>query len=381
MIIIKKFSLGILLSIAVAIVGSIIAGFIPMGLISGSVLALIIGMILNPLISKTKLFKGGLDFVSKKVLKFAIILMGFSLSFSQIIKVGGYSLIVMCFTLLFAFGGGYLLGKLFKMNWKLSGLISAGTGICGGSAIAAISPTIKASDEDIAYALSSTFLFDIIMVIVFPIIGRAFGMTDLGYGLWTGTAVNDTSSVVAAGFAFSFIAGNYAIIVKLTRTLSIVPVVLIFSFINAKVEKKQRLTAACSSPINAVENISDENTLAIAKNMNVSHNTIGKESTPQVNTYCVKKKSFNLLKIFPFFIIAFLLAVAIKSTGWIPSAASDTIAQISKFFMVMALGAIGLKTNFKSVAKAGFKPMLHGFIISTLVVIVAFAVQMLLGQL
>lgn len=124
------------------------------------------------------------------------------------------------------------------MNWKLSGLISARTGIYGGSAIAAITPTIDAEDSDIAYAISVTFIFDVIMVILFPIMGKYFGMTDLRYGLWAGTAVNDTSSVVAAGFAFSDTAGNFSVIVKLTRTLLIIPVVLIFSYINERLIKK-----------------------------------------------------------------------------------------------------------------------------------------------
>jgi uncharacterized integral membrane protein (TIGR00698 family) len=263
--------------------------------------------------------------------------MGITLSFSQVFQVGKYSLIVMCFTLLTAFGGGYLLGKLFGMNWKLSGLISAGTGICGGSAIAAIAPVIDAENRDIAYAISATFIFDILMVVLFPIAGRHFGMSDMGFGLWAGTAVNDTSSVVAAGYAFSDAAGTFSVVVKLTRTLSIIPTVLVFSFINERVNAKQHT---------------------------------------QVNT----KRKVDIKKIFPYFILMFLGLVAIKSTGLVPDAVSGFISSVSKFFMVMALGAIGLKTNFKEVASSGFKPMAHGFIISTLVVVVSFVVQLMMGQ-
>ncbi|MEG2931505.1 MAG: putative sulfate exporter family transporter, partial [Ruthenibacterium sp.] len=234
-----------------------------------------------------------------------------------------------------------LLGKAFGMNWKLSGLISAGTGICGGSAIAAIAPTIDAEDKDIAYAMSATFIFDILMVILFPIAGRYFGMSDMGFGLWAGTAVNDTSSVVAAGYAFSDAAGAYSMIVKLTRTLSIVPVVLIFSFVNERIERKKAIAGGESGA----------------------------------------KKKVNLKKIFPYFILAFLGMVALKSTGFVPESVSGLIAQCSKFFMVMALAAIGLKTNFKEVAHSGLKPMIHGFIISALVVVVSFLVQMFMGQL
>lgn len=340
MLLLKKYSAGFMLSVILGLFATFISSFVPDKLISSSVFALLIGMLLNPFVSKYNVIKDGINLVSKQVLRFAIVLMGITLSFTQVFSVGKYSLIVMCFTLAAAFGGGYLLGKAFGMDWKLSGLISAGTGICGGSAIAAIAPTIEAKDRDIAYAISATFIFDIFMVILFPIAGRYFGMSDVGFGLWAGTAVNDTSSVVAAGYAFSDAAGAFSMIVKLTRTLSIIPTVLIFSFINERINAKKEVLS--------------------------EHSSI--------------KKPIRLQKIFPYFILLFLLMVAIKSTGIVPDTLSDSIATISKFSMVMALGAIGLKTNFKEVSHSGFKPMLHGFIISALVVVVSFVVQMCLGQ-
>ncbi len=326
---------GILLSIMVSIISINISELIPNHIIGASVLSLLLGMILNPLVSRYPIFVNGLTFTSKKILKFAIILMGASLSFTQVVQVGKFSLIVMTFTLVTAFGFGYILGRVFKMDWRLSSLISAGTGICGGSAVAAIAPVIDSDDSQIAYAISATFIFDVIMVILFPLMGRYFGMNDLGFGLWTGTAVNDTSSVVAAGYAFSDIAGNYAVIVKLTRTLSIVPIVIIFSIINSKV-----------------------------KNLNNR-----------------KREKLNLSTIFPYFILFFLIMVGIKSTGLISQAMSTNLSSLSKFLMVMSLGAIGLKTNFSKLKGSGILPMVHGFIISSLVVIVSFLVQAILGQL
>ena len=328
---------GILITIALAVVSKFCAGFIPYDLISAGVFAMLIGMMIHPMVSKYETSKQGIQFVSKTVLKAAIVLMGAKFSFSQVLHVGKYSLIVMTFTLITAFGFGNLFGRLFKINWKLSNLISAGTGICGGSAIAAIAPTIEADDNDIAYAISATFLFDIIMVILFPIAGRFFGMSDMGYGLWTGTAVNDTSAVVAAGYAFSDAAGNYATIVKLTRTLSIVPIVLIFSYVNQVVKAKSNRT----------------------------------------NSGRVR---VDLKKIFPWFILLFLGVVALRSFGLISASTGNYASDISKFAMVMALGAIGLKTDFKKVAKSGFLPAVHGFIISLLVVVVSFVVQLLLNQ-
>ena len=244
----------------------------------------------------------------------------------------------MVITLAAAFGFGYLFGKLFKMDWKLSSLISAGTGICGGTAVATLSQVIDADDSDVAYAISATFIFDVVMVILFPIMGAALGLSDMAFGLWAGTAVNDTSSVVAAGYAYSDAAGDFATIVKLTRTLSIIPVVLAFSYLNEKLKMKQNAGAA------------------------------------------VEQKKVNLKKIFPWFILLFLGAALLNSVGIIPAALSSTLSTLSKFFMVMALAAIGLKTDIRDVTKSGFLPMLHGFIISAIVVIVALLVQVLLGQ-
>lgn len=331
----------ILITALLAVGAKFLSSLIPYGLISAGVFAMLAGMAIHPLLKKAKLTFQGINFVSKRVLKAAIILMGATLSFTQVLNVGKYSLIVMCFTLAAAFGFGNLLGKLFKMNWKLSNLISAGTGICGGSAIAALSPTIDAKDSDVAYAISATFIFDIVMVILFPIAGHALGMSDMGYGLWAGTAVNDTSSVVAAGYAFSDAAGNFAMIVKLTRTLSIVPIVLIFSFVSTRLKVKQ---------------------------------------AEQGGTAVRTKQKIPMMKIFPWFILGFLAMVGLRSVNGITEQTGSVLAEISKFAMVMALGAIGLKTDFKQVAKSGLKPMLHGFIISALVVVVSYVVQALVGQ-
>lgn len=348
----KKYTdllIGILITAALAVLSRFCSSFIPYDLISAGVFAMLIGMALYPLVVRLGVPADGIAFVSKRVLKGAIVLMGATLSFAQVLHVGKFSLIVMVFTLSAAFGFGNLFGRMFHMNWKLSNLISAGTGICGGSAIAAISPTIEAEDSDVAYAISATFLFDIVMVVLFPIMGRMFGMTDMGFGLWAGTAVNDTSSVVAAGYAFSDAAGQYATIVKLTRTLSIVPIVLIFAYVNERIKARSGGAGG--------------------------------------------RVKVSVSKIFPWFILLFLGMVLLRSVAdgmaaagmWFTPAAvqgaASAISQISKFAMVMALGAIGLKTDFRKVAKSGMLPMLHGFIISALVVVVSFVAQMMLGQL
>lgn len=324
----KKYLWGTILSGGIAATAYMISLFLPEGILGGTLIALIIGMLLNPLVSRYEIFDSGINWTSKKILRTGIILAGITLSFSQVIIAGKYAFILMVFTLTTSFGVGYICKKVFKINWKLASLLSVSTAICGGTAVATLGPTIRAKNRDIAYAISATFIFDIITVIAFPWIGRLLGLGDTGYGLWIGTAVNDTSSVVAAGYAFSDAAGSLATIVKLTRTLFIVPVVLIFSWIYTKKE----------TPSQAAEKV-------------------------------------NVRKIFPWFILGFLAVVGIKSTGFVPDSIVAGVSHLSKFSLSMALAAIGLKTNLKEVAGVGITPMIAGVIIDISVVFVSLFAQ------
>ncbi len=332
---------GVILSMGVAFLACWLESLLPIHLIGSAVIAMFIGMLLNYFLKDAKVFSSGLKFTSKKVLKFAIILLGLSLNITTILNVGKISLTVMIFTLLTCFGGGYFIGKALGLNWKLSNLISAGTGICGGSAIAAIAPTIDADDNDVAYAMSATFLFDMAMIVLFPIMGRALGMTDQAFGIWAGTAVNDTSSVVATGYAFSEGAGDFATMVKLTRTLAIIPTVITFAFIQLRLKRKETL-------------VNSQNGSELEVNLSIT-------------------------KIFPWFIFGFLAMSIVASLFPVPATVVSGTKTASKFLMVCALAAIGLNTSFSSMKKAGIRPMIHGFIISALVVVVALVVEIAMG--
>ena len=324
----KKHMPGLFLAFGIAVVAYIINAILPSGLLGATLIALLLGMLLNPIVMRTDSYDSGINWTSKYVLRAGIILAGITLSFSQVIEAGKYALVLMVFTLATAFGVGYLCKKVFKINWKLASLLSISTAICGGTAVATLGPTIHAKNRDIAYAISATFLFDLLTVIAFPWIGQWLGLSDTSYGLWIGTAVNDTSSVVAAGYAFSDAAGILATIVKLTRTLFIVPIVLIFSWIYAKKE----------TPSQSAEKVTIKN-------------------------------------IFPWFILGFLVVVGIRSTGVLPETTVDIVAFLSKFFLSMALAAIGLKTSFKEIAGVGIKPMVAGVVIDVSVVFVSLFAQ------
>ena len=329
------FLLGVAICFAVAGVSVFLEELIPGGLLGASIIALFMGTIINSFFHPAWM-KPALKFTSKRILKAAIVLLGASLSVGTIMSVGKMTFLVMIFTFAMCFGGGYFIRKLFGLNWKLSNLISAGTGICGGSAVAAIAPVIDADDKDIAFAMSSTFLFDMVMIALYPLMGQALGMSDIAYGIWAGTSVNDTASVVASGYAFSEAAGDFATMVKLTRTIAIIPTVLVFAWIGTRIKQKELKASG-------------------------------------------EGKKVNLIKIVPWFICGFLMLAIINSVGLIPTNVSRIMKGTSKFLMVTALAAIGLNTSLLDFKKAGLRPMFYGITIDTLVTLTALVVIWCMG--
>ena len=329
------FSAGVAICFGVAAVSVLLEELIPGGVLGASIIALFLGTIINSFFHP-KWIQPSLKFTSKRILKIAIILLGASLSVKTIMSVGKLTFFVIIFTFAMCFGGGYFVRKIFGLNWKLGNLISAGTGICGGSAIAAIAPVIDAEDKDIAFAMSSTFLFDMIMVALYPLMGKWIGMSDMAYGIWAGTSVNDTASVVASGYAFSEAAGDFATMVKLTRTIAIIPTVLVFAYIGTRIKQKELQTANAGRKV-------------------------------------------NLMKVVPWFIGGFLLLAAVNSVGIIPAGASVVIKSASKFLMVTALAAIGLNTSLLDFKRAGLAPMFYGITIDTLVTLTALGVIWCMG--
>ena len=214
-----------------------------------------------------------------------------------------------------AFATAFLAGRFLKVQGRTATLIGVGTAICGGSAIAATAPVVQAEEEEVAHAISTIFLFNVLAAFLFPFLGHLLGMGDFTFGLWAGTAVNDTSSVAAAGYSYSQAAGDLAVIVKLTRTLMIVPVTLFLAFYTSK--KK-----AAGSP----------------------------------------EQTYSLGKIFPWFVLGFLLASLLSTFLPLPQEIWGFLAQLGKYFIVMAMAAIGLNTNVVQLLRKGGRPVLLGLI-------------------
>lgn len=335
---IKKNGAGMLLCLCIAIPAWLLGQAVPV--VGGPVFSILIGMVLTLFWKNKTKVQPGIGFTSKKVLQYAVILLGFGLNLSEIAKVGAQSLPIIVSTISTSLIVSFVLCKAMKVPSNISTLVGVGSSICGGSAIAATAPVIGADDEEIAQAISVIFLFNVIAALTFPTLGGMLGMTDHGFGLFAGTAVNDTSSVTAAASAWDGIHGSntleIATIVKLTRTLAIIPTVLIFALIGMHVKKKE---------------------------------AAGDPSAVRV----------NMKSVFPWFILGFLALCGVNSLGFIPASVASVLKDISKFLMVTALAAIGLNTSFSDMRRAGLKPMLHGFIISLLVVLVAIAVEYAIG--
>ena len=305
----KKYLLGILLSFGIAAVSIFLGGLFP--LIGSSVLAIVFGIVLNNSMKLPAAFQEGLSYSGKKLLQYSIIFLGFSMSIGRVSETGISSLRISLITILIAFLAAYLVGRFFKMNRVLTILIGFGTAICGGSAIAAASPILEADEEEIALSISTIFFFNILAVFIFPFLGHLLQMSDTFFGTWAGTAINDTSSVVAAGYTYSPSAGDLATIVKLSRALMIVPACLIFA----------------------------------------AYRYIKSKQSAQKT---------NLKQIFPWFIAWFVLASLISSLGFLPAAVIPYTKFISQWLMAMALAAIGAKVSFKQFKQAGAAPLLTG---------------------
>ncbi|WP_238881760.1 YeiH family protein [Clostridium sp. YIM B02551] len=329
MIFIKKNYQGILLSFLISITAWFLGQKLP--IIGGPVFGILLGLIIA-LFPRNNSFEAGIKFVSKKILQYAIVLLGFGMNLFQIFKVGSESLLIIVSTIATSLIVSYLVSKLMKIPSNISILVGVGSSICGGSAIAATAPVIDAHDEDIAKSISVIFLFNVIAAFLFPILGNLLGFNDKGFGMWAGTAINDTSSVVAASQTWASshgndIALNYATIVKLTRTIAIIPITLVLALYRTKKHSSTTL---------------------------------------------------SLSKIFPWFILFFLLAAIISTSFNMNESVTKPLTETGKFFITMAMGAIGLNTHIVKLIKTGGKPIIMGFCCWVSISLVSLLIQHIL---
>ena len=355
---------GILLSLVIAVPSWFLGKLVPV--VGGPVFAIVLGMIITLFIKNKTPFEKGIKFVSKKVLQWAVILLGFGV----VAKTGVQSLPIILSTITVSLLIAFVLCKVLKVPSKTATLVGVGSSICGGSAIAATAPVIDADDEEVAQAISVIFFFNVLAALVFPSFGRILGFDSTSgeaFGIFAGTAVNDTSSVTACASTWDSIFSlgsetlDKAVTVKLTRTLAIIPITLVLALIQGRKQKK----ALISETSNATEN---------------EENEVLKEEA---------ESGFSFKKIFPFFILYFILASVITTLVYkfVPEGQALDIAKtifrilkdVSKFFIILAMAAIGLNTNVIKLVKTGGKPLLMGFCCWTGITATSLLMQKILG--
>lgn len=337
---IKNNYLGYLICVVIAIIAYIIGIYLP--IIGGPVIAILLGMIITFFIKDRTKIASSTKFISKKVLQFAIILLGFGLDLNVVIKTGAESLPIIASTICISLIVSFILGKVLHVSKNTSTLVGVGSSICGGSAIAATAPVIHAEDDDVAQAISVIFFFNVIAALLFPHLGTWLGFNHNSgnvFGIFAGTAINDTSSVTAAASTWDSMYNlgtqtlEKAVTVKLTRTLAIIPITLVLGIMQAKKE-------------------------------NGAHSKI------------------SIKKVFPMFILYFIIASIITTICLhfgVSSIVFSPFKTVSKFLIILAMAAIGLNSNIIKLFKSSGKPLIIGLCCSVSITLVSLLMQFLLG--
>lgn len=313
---------GLLLCLLLAVPASLLGKQFP--IIGGPVFAILGGMTFAPFVKKKESFAPGVKYTSKKILQYAVALLGFGMNLKVVMETGKQSLPIIICTITVSLVIAYVLHRVLRIPAKISTLVGVGSSICGGSAIAATAPVIDADEEEVAQAISVIFLFNILAALIFPALGGALGFSTTSgeaFGVFAGTAVNDTSSVTAAASTWDSLYNlgsqtlDKAVTVKLTRTLAIIPITLVLAFIRArKAEEKEG-------------------------------------------------DKVSLKQVFPFFILFFIGASVITTIATavgVPAEVFVPLKDLSKFFIIMAMAAIGFNTDIVKLIKSGGRPILLG---------------------
>ena len=308
---------GIALTAAIAAIATLLGGLAPV--VGAPVIAILLGIVISLAKRPSGRLKPGIAFTSKKVLQGAIVVLGTGLSLGQVLSTGGSSLPVLIGTLVAALGVAWIVGRLLGLRADLRTLIGVGTAICGASAIAATDAVIDADEADVSYAIATIFTFNVVAVLLYPTLGHAFGFSQHTFGLWAGTAINDLSSVVAASTTYGHAAVSYGVVVKLTRTLAIIPICLGLAALRG-----WRRKVAAEAPSGS---------------------------------------RIDLRRIMPMFIVVFAAAVAANTIGLVPAGWHHPLSDVSTWMITAALAAIGLSTDIGHIRRAGLRPLALGAIL------------------
>lgn len=304
---------GVAAALTIAYLSREMAALPGLSVLGPMVIAILLGMVLRATIGLPDVLKPGTAFSSRWLLRGAIILMGVRLHFGKVIELGPYVILldaVIVFAALAIFAG---LGRMFKLPYRLTTLIGAGTGICGAAAIAATAPVIEATEEETAFGIAVIATLGTLGTIVYSFLYNVLDLSTAFYGTWVGSTLHEVAHVVAAAAVAGGEASDLAVLVKLGRVAMLVPAVL---FIGLRQNRK------------------------------------GQSRTKVA---------------FPLFVLGFLFVSILTTQGIIPAAQVPSLTKLSAFILTIAMAAIGIGVDVRALVRVGFKPFAVGIIGSILV--------------
>jgi uncharacterized integral membrane protein (TIGR00698 family) len=284
--------------------------------LSPLIIAIILGAVFRNGIGTPAVFKPGVTFSVRRILRFAIILLGLQLSLAQVVSVGVVGITIIALTLVATFVFTVWLGDRFGIDYKLTQLIAAGTSICGASAVIATNAVTRASEEDVAYAVASVTVFGSASILLYPALAGLLQLTPHAFGLWAGASIHEIAQVVAAAFQNGTEAGNFATVAKLSRVMLLAPLILVLGHIIAK--NRPAMNAGSVEP---------------AK----------RQAVPQ-----------------PWFVAGFVAMMLFNSLHLIPQTEKAYLVQATTFLLTVALAAMGLETDIRKLRAKGWRPLLVG---------------------
>lgn len=325
---VAKYGPGVLIVAALAAVSGGLGRLVPV--VGGPVFGIALGMAVQALRPPGDGFRSGIAFSAKYVLQGSVVILGLGLGLGQLLDTGVQTFPVMIGSLSLALVAAFVLGRLLGVGGELSTLIGAGTAICGGSAIAATSAVIGASEFAVAYSISTIFVYNALAVLIFPLLGHLMDMSQNAFGLWAGTAINDTSSVVAASYSYGNAAGDVGVTVKLARTTMIIPMTLLLAALQFRRRRQRTVDSGHSVPWK---------------------------------------------RIVPWFVVWFCAAAAINTGGFVPTWLLPPVGEVARFMITMALTAVGLSAKFGQMRRTGPRPLVLGGLLWVVVAASSLALQ------
>ncbi|AID31526.1 putative integral membrane protein (TIGR00698 family) [Mesorhizobium sp. USDA 4775] len=291
---------------AVAFSAHNVSGF---ALFSPMILAVVAGMVYSNVLGTPVHAKAGIAFSQKRLLRFAIVLLGFQLTLGQVVSIGAGGVGIVAATLGATFLFTVTLGRLIGVDRKLAQLIAAGTSICGASAIVATNIVTDARDEDVTYAVASITLFGTVAMLGFPLLAPLLGLDQHAFGLWAGASIHEVAQVIGAGFQNGTQSGEIAAVAKLTRVAMLAPMVIALGLMARRGSRDQ---SAARPPM-------------------------------------------------PWFVAAFIAVVALNSLVTMPAEVKSAMALATTIMLTMGLAAMGLQADISQLRSRGLRPLALAF--------------------